>query len=94
MNEKNKAEVELLISNQLKLQDSFRACFDTSDGKAVLEYLKKKFFYRKTTQVFGVPGKTEYNNGQRDVVEAIVDFIESDKETLVNRIRTKNYERY
>ncbi len=91
MNEEQTKKINKIKENQLSLQDSFRACFESADGKKVLRYLQRKFYFHKTTQVFGMPGKTEYNNGQRDVVLAIVDFIHKDKEQIIKAIE-ENYQ--
>lgn len=88
------AKINKIKENHAALQDSFQAIFLLPDGQKVLKYLCKKFFVGKTTQVFGLGGneRTAYNNGQRDVVEAIIKFINKDKQAILKEIED-NYER-
>jgi len=48
----------------------FKRTFDTIDGKAVLEYLEKKYYHQRTYSK-GDAYHTAFREGQRDVISKI-----------------------
>lgn len=75
-NEQKEQEKELqkqIASNQ----QLYRNVFDTPEGKAVLEDLKKRCF-DKTSTYDDNPYRTYFNEGRRSVYKYIINLLEQD----------------
>lgn len=67
------------------MQGKFRKIFlENPDGKAVLEFLDKKFYYRRTTH-HPEPTEASFRAGQSLVVNSIHGFLERD----LSRVETQ-----
>ena len=73
-NKKQERELQKQISSNQQL---FRQVFDTPEGKAVLEDLKKRCF-DKTSTYDDNPYRTYFNEGRRSVYKYIINLLEQD----------------
>lgn len=64
--------------DELKL--AYRRAFNTDDGAAVLEDLKKRFSFEATTFVSGDPHQSAFQEGQRAAVLLIVRMLSEEQE--------------
>lgn len=74
------------ILSRLKLQDTYRAVFDTPDGKKVLEHLCKVGHIVSPTFVAGDPHTTSFREGERHIVLSILRFINRDTTSLLTHV--------
>ncbi len=63
------------IAKLNELDNSFRRCFGTKDGKVVLEYLEDTYHMRETTFRNGLEA-IAFSEGQRTVILDIKDKME------------------
>tara|TARA_R100001510_G_C7601922_1_gene168239 strand:- start:606 stop:818 length:213 start_codon:yes stop_codon:yes gene_type:complete len=59
--------------DDLKL--SYRRCFDSDDGRIVLEDLKKRFSFYQTTHQIGDSHESAFLEGQRFVVLTLINLM-------------------
>lgn len=70
------------IRDRVSLRDSYRAIFDTPDGKRVLRHLMRVGFVTKSTLVAGDPHQTAHNEGMRRLVLSIINYAVKDHADL------------
>jgi len=66
-----------------KIQDlklSYRRTFNTDDGAAVLDDLKRRFSFESTTFVSGDPHQSAFQEGQRAAILLIVRMLSEEPE--------------
>lgn len=74
-----------ILDRLLRIHDSYKAAFDSPDGRRVLVHLCKKF--NVTNPKFSInPYETAFKEGQRHVVMSILKFINKDHASLIEQI--------
>lgn len=76
----------------VKLQDQFRAVFENEAGAAVLGYLCRRFFFIHPTYTLKDPKHTEFQEGNRFVVNSILYFLSRKPEELERVLQQNNGE--
>ena len=71
-------------SKPSELHASYRAVFDTADGKRVLNHLCKVGFVNDATYVSGDSHETAHREGMSRVVISILRFIDRDPQEFLN----------
>jgi len=74
------------LDERLLMRDRFVKVFENEDGRKVLRFLCKKAGVTSTTFVAGDPYATAYKSGQRDLMLAILGYINKDHATIIDEI--------
>lgn len=69
-----------------KLNEHYKAVFDTKQGEVVLQHLCKTGYVLDTTHVPGDPYETAHREGMRRIVISILKFLEKKPEDFKNML--------